>query len=1194
MSLRKFVQVWWRKLAVTTQPASTSRFVDLAPTAEADNANIYFEALEYAINRHDVLNIALTGPYGSGKSSVIKSFLIKHPSLRALQLSLASFSAELESPAKTLNKKEIAENKQEIERSILQQILYVLETDKLPFSRFKRIQVPKRVAVANSLFITVGLACVWYLFSKQADILSGSFFKPLDFSNWLNYLSFFLAAVFAWRFIHAVYTTSFGLSLKSFSLKDVQIAPTAASEESILNRHLDEILYFFQSTDYDIVIIEDLDRFENPDIFVTLREINGLINANEAIKRRVRFLYALRDDIFANTDRTKFFEFIVPIVPIINHSNSIDKVLEQGQRVDLHTRLNKQFIREVSRYLTDLRLIRNIFNEYVVYSVNLKADGEGLLNPNKLLAVLIYKNVIPKDFAALHRQEGVLSRVLARYEEYVSKIEGEIRSGISSIETDLKIGEAQVLRDQSELRKVYAMEIIRRIPQGQHNLHTASGSIKLSDLPDSDALETIITQKFAVTGSRNQINFPDLEESLDPVRSFAQRKTDIDRKSSTFKQSSEKRLRELKAQLASLRTRRFNEVVRESAELIDKVFAEVGENRDLLKYLILEGYLDDTYYQYISLFHAGRLSPNDNNFLVQIRGYTNPQPDYQIDNTSEVIASMRDQDFGHHFVLNRHIFDHLLMDAAGNSKRLSDAISFIATHFRECREFFRSYYAKGTQVESLIRTLMSNWPGFTAVALSETDGASHAARILAYAPDQMLKNSSVTGALRTFLADNIRQVLVEEVRFDIDHLRTLAMEIGDVGSLEDFPEVLSFIAQDGLYSISKENIRNIVGLVIGWHDLENLEKRNFSTLKEINDQSLLKRIKADFRVYVSDVLLTLKENTEEELTAIVEVLNRDDVEFELRAEFLKKQSVTFSSFDELPSVFHKIVLEGKQIASSWDNCVGFMNSEAYDPDLLTNYLQDHEVALALSEQPIPGDEASSGLRKFIGGNGALNPQIYHSYVRLLPKRFNYIPEVDADKIVILIQEHKISVTPEIFSNLPSFELKLLLVAANFTAFEAKKNEYPVDDEFRAKLLRSGITDVQKLKLIEDIDQTYIVDNASVAAEVGAILNKYPIDSRRYSADIIKAVTLNANAVKIQISLLNKLHRALTVSEVRDVLRRLPAPFQDIATFGRSPKIGNNDVNRQLVTWLKDRQIISSFGETILGGEIRIHTFKKEP
>ncbi|MGW6780957.1 YobI family P-loop NTPase [Brucella pseudogrignonensis] len=226
MYVCKFFKVLWRKLAITVQPASDSRFVDLAPTEEADNADIYFEAFEYAINRPDVLNIALTGPYGSGKSSVIKSFLIKHPELRALKLSLASFSTEVDSINKAaLTKKEIAENKQEVERSILQQILYVLETDKLPFSRFKRIQVPKQVAIVNSLFITVGLVCVWHLFSKQTDVLSGDFFKPFGWSNWLNYLSIFLAAVFAWKVIHSVYTTSFGLSLKSLSLKDVQIAP---------------------------------------------------------------------------------------------------------------------------------------------------------------------------------------------------------------------------------------------------------------------------------------------------------------------------------------------------------------------------------------------------------------------------------------------------------------------------------------------------------------------------------------------------------------------------------------------------------------------------------------------------------------------------------------------------------------------------------------------------------------------------------------------------------------------------------------------------------------------------------------------------------------------------------------------------------------------------------------------------------
>ena len=407
MTTQNLNQSWRRILAKSPEPAPVPKFVNLAPTANADSAEIYFEALDYATNDDEVLNIALTGPYGSGKSSVIRSYLARYP--RApLQLSLASFLPDGKEPGRRVDK-------QEIERSILQQILYGVEADKLPFSRFKRIQTPKRLSIVTSLFITVGLACAWYLFSKQADVVSGKLFDPFQPSNWFAYLSAVVVVAFAWKVIHSVYTTSFGLSLKSISLKDVQIAPAAPNEESILNRHLDEILYFFQSTNYDLVVIEDLDRFDNPDIFVTLREINGLINANEGIKRRVRFLYALRDDIFVNTDRTKFFEFIVPVIPVINHSNSIDKVLEQVQRIDLGTRLNRQFAREVSRYLTDLRLIRNIFNEYVIYAANLKADSEGPLDPNKLLAILNYKNVIPKDFAAPARRRAVSSvRALRR------------------------------------------------------------------------------------------------------------------------------------------------------------------------------------------------------------------------------------------------------------------------------------------------------------------------------------------------------------------------------------------------------------------------------------------------------------------------------------------------------------------------------------------------------------------------------------------------------------------------------------------------------------------------------------------------------------------------------------------------------------------------------------------------------------
>jgi ABC-type transport system involved in cytochrome bd biosynthesis fused ATPase/permease subunit len=56
-----------------------SKFVDLAPTDEADKAGVYSEAILFAMNNEKVSNIALTGPYGSGKSSIIQSFFVDVP-----------------------------------------------------------------------------------------------------------------------------------------------------------------------------------------------------------------------------------------------------------------------------------------------------------------------------------------------------------------------------------------------------------------------------------------------------------------------------------------------------------------------------------------------------------------------------------------------------------------------------------------------------------------------------------------------------------------------------------------------------------------------------------------------------------------------------------------------------------------------------------------------------------------------------------------------------------------------------------------------------------------------------------------------------------------------------------------------------------------------------------------------------------
>mgnify|MGYP006882914808 CR=1 FL=1 len=95
-------------------------------------------------------------------------------------------------------------------------------------------------------------------------------------------------------------------------------------DKSIFNKYLDEILYFFEVNNYNIVIFEDLDRFKNPEIFVKLRELNFLINNYEKVDRKVVFIYAIKDDVFLSKERTKFFYFIIPVIPYLNSTNSYE------------------------------------------------------------------------------------------------------------------------------------------------------------------------------------------------------------------------------------------------------------------------------------------------------------------------------------------------------------------------------------------------------------------------------------------------------------------------------------------------------------------------------------------------------------------------------------------------------------------------------------------------------------------------------------------------------------------------------------------------------------------------------------------------------------------------------------------------------------------------------------------------------
>jgi hypothetical protein len=1169
-----------------------SQFVDLAPTDEADKAGVYSEAILFATNNAKVSNIALTGPYGSGKSSIIQSFLKKYRR-PTLLISLATFVPEVDSGDEKVSR-------QEIERSILQQMLYGADANKLPLSRFKRIQSPSVWSIFKSLYIVIGTLALWYVISQREDIISGTFFIPLALSNGVNLGSFLVAATFLWAAVHHFYVASFGLSLKSISLKDVEIKPAHDDQASILNRHLDEIIYFFQSTNYDLVIIEDLDRFNNAEIFVTLREINSLVNKNAGVKRPIRFLYALRDDMFVNTDRTKFFEFIIPVIPIINTSNSIDMVLKQGRRLELDGRLDRQFLREVSRYLNDLRLIQNIFNEYAIYVANLETDGESLLNANKLLAVLIYKNVYPKDFEQLHQGAGNLAEILNRQDELIEAGEAMYRAEILKIERQLEAAEQQIPSDLRELRKIYAMALVEKLPANTHSVsHDQQRWVELRNLVSYDAFEKLIAAKYLhyrlANNHHHRIDVSTWQSEVDSQKFYEQRKEEIESKTADNKNKSLRQILDLKLKLAELRTTNLNELLRLNANQVEKLFDNFRENGELARFLILEGHLDDTYYQYTSLFHSGRLSPNDNKFLIQIRAFVTPEPDFPLDNPKEIIAAMRNEDFSQSYVLNVKLVDTLLSDRIHYLEKTQKLFEFLASEFESCEGFFNSYYTSGNDVVALLSGLVDMWKELVPTAITSPNNISHVTQLVASLPKNSLGDvAREFDGLPEFVSNNLSEILMNVPELAPERLACLGFEVKDLAAIKEHSEIVRFMCKKGLFELTIPNLEYVYEAILGENDLESLRKRNFTTIRSTNNKILMKRVERSFDRYLHDILLKLQKNSKEDAAAILAVLHHDTLDQEGLREFLERQTTKLPILENVPERLHPMLFKLNVIEPTWQNCLAFMIGQGFEAEILIGYLDQEVVRAAILQYPIPSDPDSLQLRQFLIGAGLLSDTAYREYAHALPNSFKKPPEgLEPAKLRILIEEGKITFSEESLDMLEdNRDLQLLFVSVNIETYLAESENFEPDDDFLEDLLRTEVDDIAKLGIVELMDLEALVDLPERAALIGPILVNTDVNISRLDGSIAQPLIIHSEPIATQISLFNKYHSLMTDEEVRHVLVNLPKPFSEIKVGYNTPKLINTAENQSLVRWLDERNIISSWSESALFTDyIRVNLYR---
>lgn len=956
---------WFWPLMPTGKP----KFASLAPTENAQHIQIYSEALSQALLDKNVLNIAVAGTFGSGKSSFLRTYFKDHPSFwpfggkknKVITVSLADLVTN-EKPREKGNENPIT--RQEIELSILHQLFFHKRAGSLADSHYTKIQ---KFGAIKLCAYTIGMLAYilsivhlvkprWLTITFELQKLGIS-----EYREWWHWACAIITVLgTAWLLAHLVRVIA-QLALRKLTVNSASIEIANKREKSILNEHIDEIIYFFSVTGYNVVILEDLDRFKQQSIFVKLREINYLINNSEEVKQRVRFIYALSDDMFTNEERTKFFDFIIPIIPLVDNSNAGDM---------LHTLVPKNLghvVDAVAVYLHDARILSNIVNEFYVYKDQF--NGKDNKEDDQIFALIVYKNLYPDDFENLRTlRTGKLAEALQRRDALIKDLTQQIKADIDTEQKEITRCRQEMISDKAELRQLLAAVIMHEAWDKTSNtviyncVNINGTTIGVENIAEENNFELLKSANAYTLMNYRSVGSPvrnSVESAMKKAYGelgYEQRLALIEGKASIPER--EAHLQELvdkKAQLQKMTIQQLLHVMKKEQEGEDTR----TEQERFINDMLYGGYITANYSAYISSIHLGRFSANDYAFIRSVR-VEEPLKDQNFDlyNAIGIVEKLELGNFSQIEILNVDLMDALLGTKKYEEKRES-VIELLKTYAKECMEFIALYVQIGLYAELLIQKLSADKKKLLGDAIEKsklpTDSKLNVLKsIFAHANKEdiaeniKIQRESIAKMSDFFLWD----IPDERLRFAAKEL-DVHFEAIDEGVK---PEFVEFVRDNNLYAITPEMLRRIIPKEEV--DDESFYTQNYTCIAT-NYPVISQYIEENIKEYVEDVTLAIPTNKQERPEYLAKLLTIEDLSDELREQIIANEEATWQDINEggeIDSYSIAMLYKYKRIKVTWENVLILYSTYK---SIFVDYMKDEEVVDALQEQGQPDFETDN-------------------------------------------------------------------------------------------------------------------------------------------------------------------------------------------------------------------------------------------
>ncbi|CAI8162594.1 MAG: Uncharacterised protein [Pseudidiomarina mangrovi] len=1029
-------------------------FISLAPTENADQDGKYSEALNWALQKDDVLNIALTGPYGAGKTSVLKTFFLKHK-YNFLNVSLAKFSqthntkenketfqSEVrgvngeygeEHPAQAKPEEDITDYSDDtsgflLEKSILQQILYTEEQRKLPYSRFARVY---DYDLISKLYVAVPLLTFFLLiftYTFENEWFKSNLNSLNSGSLWLSLpIYFLLMSSFIWLTI-LMLDYMRNLSIDKFNLFSGDFQFSESHGASALNIHLDELIYFFEVTSYRVIVFEDLDRFSNTSIFTKLREINTLINNSKQVKKNrnwfqkllkkehhlepIRFIYAVKDELFSDaTDRTKFFDFVLPIIPYVSDQNSrqllMDKLRQIGKLDDINESVNwKSFIRDITLYVDDMRLLTNIFNEFLIYEAKL-LDGFKKTDSKMLFAFILYKNKYPKDFSDLYKGGGYIQSAFNKKRHLISQKIQDAESKIKVLKLEMDNIKDEPLESLEELRTLILGAIIKSDNASPLQIHSGSTWEPAKDYFESEskfesllAIQSIHMQKGNSSVPLSKTDILNGDWKIE----YKRRKDLLEQQKAIKITSISQEISRLSKKQQDLRLFSLVELLEDSELDSEEVFES---NCTLLKLLIRKGYINENFSHYLNFFHDGDLSKADKDFVFSVKG-KNPLPyENHIQNIEVVLEELDEADFKVDAILNYQLIEYLL-DINPKDKRLTHVFKILSENFIYHHDFIEDFLRTSQKRDSFTVQMASTWPSFwLSICSGLTDDNLKKELtniIICELGISDLKNLNIDGVLAIYISKNISIFKdyrsIAESKF-IELVDELELVIGDISYiLSIYPQSIEHLLKSCAYEINVKNLSDISRTLSESIDFKTLNHDELASLHP----SLKKYLGAHPEKYIFDYALEVEDLVESEQT-IEMFLSDNELSEHLKTLLIENIDFKISTVELIhDKSFWEPLLINNKVLLTWKNILLIFNQLGELSEYMIKLLNEHvEELIALDlDQSLYQDELgfSESLEEFYLPIVYCKQLTDYTVIKLLSKHSFYMEGLDFERLSV--------------------------------------------------------------------------------------------------------------------------------------------------------------------------------------------------